>query len=63
MTVADGITALSLLVAVEMGVGHGTIALTNAIPEAWVPRVQAWCNILATVGSLMITALSRYTGA
>jgi hypothetical protein len=59
LTVADWITIISLLVAIEMAIGHGTVSLTNAIPEAWVPRVQAWCNILAFVGSSIVTALSR----
>ena len=49
---------ISFLVAVEMAIGHGTVSLTNAIPESWIPRVQAWCNILAFIGSSMVAGLS-----
>lgn len=49
---------ISALVAIEMAIGHGTVSLTNAIPDSWIPRVQAWCNILAFVGTTIIAALS-----
>jgi hypothetical protein len=58
-TVADWITIISLLVTIELGVVNGTIKLTNAIPDKWVPAVQAWCGILAAIGGGIITALSR----
>jgi hypothetical protein len=59
ITVPDWITIIGLLVTIELGVVNGTIKLTNAIPDAWVPRVQAWCGILAAIGGAIITALSR----
>jgi hypothetical protein len=63
LTVADWITVVGLLVTLELGIVNGTIKLTNAIPDAWVPRVQAWCGILAAIGGGIITALSRMVGA
>lgn len=63
LTVADWITIVGLLVTIELGVVNGAIKLTNAIPDAWVPRVQAWCGILAAIGGGIITALSRMVGA
>lgn len=63
LTAADWITVIGLLVTIELGVVNGTIKLTNAIPDAWVPRVQAWCGILAAIGGGIITALSRMVGA
>lgn len=60
ITVADWITIIGALVTTEMAIGHGTISLTNAIPDKWVPVVQAWCNILAGIGSIAVTVLSRY---
>lgn len=55
--------ALSALVALELAVGHGTIQLTNAVPPAWIPIVQAWCNILAFVGTTISGILSAYSSA
>lgn len=49
---------ISFLVAVEMAIGHGTVQLTNAIPERWIPTVQAWCNILAFLGTTATGILS-----
>jgi hypothetical protein len=49
---------ISFLVAIEMAIGHGTVQLTNAIPEKAIPTVQAWCNILAFIGTSMTAALS-----
>lgn len=63
VSVADWITVISLLVAVEMAIGHGTVSLTNAVPDSWVPRIQAWCNILAFIGSSIVAALSRMVTA
>ncbi len=58
LTVNGVMGIISFLVAVEMAIGHGTVSLTNAIPETWIPRVQAWCNILAFIGSTAVAALS-----
>jgi hypothetical protein len=60
LTVNDYITIIGFLVALEMAIGHGTVSLTNAVPAAWIPIVQAWCNILAFIGASMVTALSRF---
>jgi hypothetical protein len=46
---------LGLLVAVEQAIGHGTVSLTNLIPEQWAPYVTSWCNFLAFVGTSIMT--------
>ena len=46
---------LGLLVAVEQAIGHGTVSLTNLIPEEWAPYVTSWCNFLAFVGTSIMT--------
>jgi hypothetical protein len=59
LTVADWIGIIGLLVSAETAVVNGTIKLSNAIPDKWVPVVQAWCGILAFIGGGIITYLSR----
>jgi hypothetical protein len=46
---------LGLLVAVERAIGHGTVSLTNLIPEERAPYVTSWCNFLAFVGTSIMT--------
>ena len=46
---------LGLLVAVEQAIGHGTVSLTNLIPEDWAPYITSWCNFLAFVGTSIMT--------
>lgn len=59
----DWIFYLGLAVTLESAIGNGTLVLTNAIPSAWIPTVQAWCGILAFVGTALMTGLSRMTGS
>lgn len=63
ITVTDWITIIGALVTAELAIANGTIKLTNAIPDKWVPAVQAWCGILAALGAGIITTLSRFVGA
>ena len=49
---------MSFACAVEMAIGHGTVELTNAIPDKWIPTVKAWCNILAFIGTTATGVLS-----
>jgi len=34
-----------------LGVYSGTIPLHNAIPESWIPSVQAWAGIVTAVST------------
>ena len=52
---------VSVLVAVELAIGHGTVSLTNAIPASWIPVVQAWCNILAFFGSTLAGGMALFS--
>lgn len=60
LTLRDWITIVAGLVAVELAIGNGTVSLTNAVPDVWIPTVKAWCGLLAFCGSTIITVLSRY---
>jgi hypothetical protein len=46
---------LGLLVTIEQAIGHGTVSLTNLVPEAWAPYITSWCNFLAFVGTAIMT--------
>lgn len=48
---------LTILVNAELAVGQGAVSLTHAIPDVWIPTVQAWCSILALLGGSIVTAL------
>lgn len=46
---------LGLLVTIEQAIGHGTVSLTNLVPESWAPYITSWCNFLAFVGTAVMT--------
>lgn len=46
---------LGLLVTIEQAIGHGTVSLTNLVPESWAPYITSWCNFLAFVGTAIMT--------
>jgi hypothetical protein len=46
---------LGLLVSIEQAIGHGTVSLTNIVPSDWTPYVTSWCNMLAFVGTAIMT--------
>ncbi|HYM31817.1 MAG TPA: hypothetical protein VEU47_10980 [Candidatus Cybelea sp.] len=46
---------LGLLVTIEQAVGHGTISLTNIVPADIAPYVTSWCNLLAFIGTTIMT--------
>jgi len=59
MTIDPRITFfLAVAVAIEQAIGGGSLSLTNAIPAAWIPTVQAWCNLLGFSGTTIIAVLS-----
>jgi hypothetical protein len=49
---------IGVVVTAAIGVGNGTLELTNAVPGAWIPTVTAWCGIIAFLGSSLLTALN-----
>jgi hypothetical protein len=53
---------LGLLVTIEQAIGHGTVSLTNVIPVAWAPYVTSWCNLLAFIGTLVMTYQASVSG-
>lgn len=46
---------LGLLVTIEQAIGHGTVSLTGIIPVDWAPYVTSWCNLLAFIGTTIMT--------
>ncbi len=52
------ILGLSVAVAIETGIGSGTVSLTNAIPADWIPIVKTWMNLLAFIGSTIVSTLT-----
>lgn len=48
---------LGVVVTVTLAVGNGTVTLTHAIPDSWIPVVVAWNQLLAVLGSAILTAL------
>lgn len=54
-------TLIGVLVVIEQAVGQGTVKLTDAIPAAWIPGVISWCNILAFIGTALMTAMTAYS--
>lgn len=46
---------LGLLVTIEQAIGHGTISLTNIVPADWASYVTSWCNLLAFIGTTIMT--------
>lgn len=52
---------LGVLVMIEQAVGHGTVSLTNVVPADWAPWITGWCNLLAFIGTTVMTGLTAYS--
>ncbi len=48
---------LGVAVTILVGIGGGSVSLTNVVPEAWVPTVHAVSNLLGFIGTAILTAL------
>jgi len=46
---------LGLLVTIEQAIGHGTVSLTNIVPAEWAPYITSWSNLLAFIGTTIMT--------
>jgi hypothetical protein len=49
---------ISIFVTVAIGVSSGSLVLTHAIPQDYIPFVTAWCGIISFAGSAFLTALN-----
>lgn len=49
--------AIGIIITAAIGISAGTVHLTHAIPDAWIPAVVAWSGIIAFVGSAIQTGL------
>jgi hypothetical protein len=54
---------LGVAITVLVGVGSGTVRLTNVVPEAWIPAIVAWNNLLGFIGTAVMTALVGVSSA
>ena len=52
---------IGLAVLIEQAIGHGTVSLTNIVPAAWAPYITSWCNLLAFVGTTIMTGQAAYS--
>ena len=41
-------------------IGGGTVNLTHVVPDVWIPTINAWCVLLGTINSAVLTALHGY---
>lgn len=53
---------LGLAVGIEQAIGHGTVSLTNIVPADWAPYVTSWCNLLAFIGTSIMTYQAAVSG-
>jgi len=44
-----------------IGIGSGSVSLTNALPPDWIPYVVAWTKILSFFGSAILTAMHGFS--
>jgi len=49
---------VGIIVTVAIAISGGTLNLTHAIPQDYIPYVTAWCAIIAFVGSAVLTTLN-----
>ena len=48
---------IGIAITLAIGISSGAVVLTNAIPGDWIKPVEAWCGIIAFVGSAAQTGL------
>ena len=48
---------IGVAITVAIGISAGTVNLTHAIPDSWIPAVVAWSGLVAFVGSAVQTGL------
>ena len=52
---------IGLAVLIEQAIGHGTVSLTNIVPVGWAPYITSWCNLLAFIGTTVMTGQAAYS--
>jgi len=48
---------IGIIITTAIGISAGTVHLTHAIPDSWIPGVVAWSGLIAFVGSAIQTGL------
>ena len=54
---------LGIGVTIETAIGHGSVSLTNVVPESWAPYIVGWCSLLAFIGNVVMTAFAGFSSA
>jgi hypothetical protein len=49
---------LGIITTLSLAIGQGTIHLTGAVPDTWIPVITGWAAIISTVNSAVLTALA-----
>ena len=49
---------IGIVVTIAIAISQGTLVLTHAVPDGWIPYFTAWSGIIAFVGSALLTALN-----
>lgn len=50
-------TIAGIIITCCIGIAQGTVHLTGAVPEAWIPTVVAWAGLIAFFGSSIQTGM------
>lgn len=59
-SVKNVIGLLSLIVGIQLAIGSGQIKLTDKMfPPAWLPAIQDWSAMLAIIGTMIVSFLTR----
>jgi hypothetical protein len=49
---------IGIVVTLAVAISGGTLNLTHAVPQEYIPYVTAWCSIIAFLGSAVLTTLN-----
>ena len=52
---------LGCLIIIEQAIGQGTVSLTNIVPATWAPHITALCNLLAFIGTTIMTGQAAFS--
>ena len=51
---------VGVAITIAIGIANGSLVLTHAVPDAWIPYVTAWAGIISFVGSAILTAMNGF---
>lgn len=54
---------VGIVILLAQAVGQGTINFSDALPAAYIPRIDAWCRIIAVTGNLVMTGMGMVSSS